>query len=231
MAESWRDPVLREPPAKRRDIDPIAPTKHPWNLPARLSLPHCSCNPEDSYVAIPREANLPIDEEARRVVAGVSQAVVAVASIDVSFSFRITEKPCKRNKRQENEIMQTLKRYCRPSIMAFGVNLHNAQSSPWMKVPTTLHEGLDGLVVELALRAASSVGLRQRDLIIQCNGRRVATSLQLFEILVENIGKMVELTVIKAEDGTAHSIHLPVEETVEKNFYSWPISNYHGGFL
>jgi hypothetical protein len=33
--------------------------------------------------------------------------------------------------------------------MAFGVNSHDAQSSPWMKVPTTLHEGLDGLVVEL----------------------------------------------------------------------------------
>jgi hypothetical protein len=37
---------------------------------------------------------------------------------------------------------------------------------------------------------------------------------------VENIGKMVELTVIKAEDGTAHSIHLPVEEFAEKDFYS-----------
>nr|TKV92549.1 hypothetical protein SEVIR_9G168600v2 [Setaria viridis] len=89
MAESWRDPVLREPPAKRRDIDPIAPTKHPWNLPARLSLPHCSCNPEDSYVAIPREANLPIDEEARRVAAGVSQAVVAVASIDGGIAVQV----------------------------------------------------------------------------------------------------------------------------------------------
>nr|XP_034570523.1 uncharacterized protein LOC117835266 [Setaria viridis] len=219
MAESWRDPVLREPPAKRRDIDPIAPTKHPWNLPARLSLPHCSCNPEDSYVAIPREANLPIDEEARRVAAGVSQAVVAVASIDGSFMGPLLRVPD-----------SCTVRYCRPSIMAFGVNLHNAQSSPWMKVPTTLHEGLDDLVVELVSRLIC-FGLRHRDLIIQCNGRRVATSLQLFEILVENIGKMVELTVIKAEDGTAHSIHLPVEETVEKNFYSWPISNYHGGFL
>nr|CAB3504835.1 unnamed protein product [Digitaria exilis] len=80
MAE--RDPMLDEPPAKRREVDPIAPTKHPWNLPAGIDLPHCSCNPEESYVAIPREANLPIDAEARSAVARVSLAVVAVASID-----------------------------------------------------------------------------------------------------------------------------------------------------
>lgn len=36
-------------------------------------------------MVIPREANLPIDAESRRVVAGVSQAVVAVVSVDGKF--------------------------------------------------------------------------------------------------------------------------------------------------
>ncbi|OEL36966.1 hypothetical protein BAE44_0002015 [Dichanthelium oligosanthes] len=362
MAEPERDPVLGEPPpAKRRDVDPIEPTKHPWNLPERLELPHCSCNPEERYVVIPREANLPIDAEARRVVARVSLAVVAVASIDadgdqlwkasgfivefdeasmtgkifssatvarhdsfypdiekikvylfdgasydatiiacdyhwnllllsVSFdrfvkTMKLVEISENRNARdprlerfsllpqlarenlypgdtiiglgrrpQETFGLQAncglYRKYCRPTIRVLGVNLHNAQSSPWVEVPTTLHGGLDGILVELpdlcgnntgdvhlynyiifpnsyyldavsykASRAALSIGLRQKDLIIQCNKRCVATSLQLFEILVENVGKMVELTVIRAEDGTTHSIYLPVEEAVEENFY------------
>lgn len=122
-------------------------------------------------------------------------------------------------------------KYCRPTIRVLGVNVHNAQSSPWLEAPMPLHEGLDGILVELTSQAVLSVGLQQKDLIIQCNRRHVATSLQLFEILVDNIGKMVELTVVKAEDGTTHSIYLPVEETAEENFYRWPISNYHGGFL
>ncbi|CAL4943191.1 unnamed protein product [Urochloa decumbens] len=389
--------MAESPPAKRRDVDPIAPTEHPWNLPARLELPHCSCK-DEGYVVIPREANLPIDAEARRVVAGVSQAVVAVASIDddgdqlrkasgiitefdetsmigtifssatvakcdcffprfekikvylfdgasydatitacdyhwnllvLSVSFdrvvktmklveisenRNSRDPChernsllphsscenlypgdiiiglgrwaeepfglqancglysterwsafrrlcqemqkatflntytaiggpaiNRNGRVIGMLFQSRTctpflpsniiirwwehfkntgKYCRPTIRVLGVNLHNAQSSPWLKVPTTLHEGLDGLLVELASQTASAVGLRQKDLIIQCNRRCVATSLQLFEILVENIGKMVELTVIKEEDGSTHSIYLPVEEAVEENFHS-----------
>jgi len=37
--------------------------------------------------------------------------------------------------------------------------------------------------------------------------------------LAENIGKAVELTVVKAEDGSTKSIHLPVEEAEEENFH------------
>jgi hypothetical protein len=42
----------------------------------------------------------------------------------------------------------------------------------------------------------------------------------LFEILAENIGKMVEVTFMKA-DNTKHSIFLPVEETQPGNFYRY----------
>jgi hypothetical protein len=41
----------------------------------------------------------------------------------------------------------------------------------------------------------------------------------LFEILASNIGKRVELSVVKSEDGSSRSIYLPVEEVVEENFY------------
>lgn len=41
------------------------------------------------------------------------------------------------------------RKYCRPSIRVLGVNLHNVQSSPWVEVPSSLHEGLDGILVEL----------------------------------------------------------------------------------
>jgi hypothetical protein len=40
----------------------------------------------------------------------------------------------------------------------------------------------------------------------------------LLEILVNNIGKRVELTVVKSEDGSSRSIYLPVEEVEEENF-------------
>jgi hypothetical protein len=81
MAEPGCDSGLGVPPAKRRDVDPIAPTEHPWNLPAWFQLPQCS-NDSPTAVVIPREANLPIDTETRRLVARVSQAVVGVASVD-----------------------------------------------------------------------------------------------------------------------------------------------------
>lgn len=118
------------------------------------------------------------------------------------------------------------RKYCRPTIGVFGVSLHNAHSSRWVKVPTALYEGLDGFLVELTSLAVRSVGLQQKDLIIECNGEHVATSLQLFEILSGNIGKMVKVT-FKAEDRETHSVFLPVEETLEKKFYSWPISEYN----
>lgn len=80
---SARDADTGEPPAKQRAINPVVPTKHPWNLPAQIPLLHCSCRPEDQVLVIPREANLPIDAETRKVVARVSQAVVSVVSFDV----------------------------------------------------------------------------------------------------------------------------------------------------
>ena len=55
------------------------------SLTVLLNVGGYSCQKsEDGVLVIPREANLPIGPEARRVVARVSQAVVAVASIDGS---------------------------------------------------------------------------------------------------------------------------------------------------
>jgi hypothetical protein len=45
---------------------------------------------EDGVLVIPREANLRIRAEERRVVARVSQAVVAVASIDGSAALSLS---------------------------------------------------------------------------------------------------------------------------------------------
>ncbi|TVU46199.1 hypothetical protein EJB05_05718 [Eragrostis curvula] len=373
MTEPGLDPELGEPPAKQRAVDPIAPTRHPWNLPEKFELPQCSSRPDDNVVVIPRDANLPIDAEARRTVARVSLAVVGVASIDVdgdrlwkasgfivefdrasmigtifssatvarhdsfypdiekievylfdgvsyvatiaacdyhwnllvlSVSFdrvvktiqlveisenmnprdshlerlalgphstremlypgdtviglgRQSEEPfglqgicgiysierwsafpricqemqtatflntykCRqqtaiggpainRNGRAIGMLFQSVSctpflpsniilrwwehfkktgKYCRPTIRVLGVNLHNAPTSPWVKVPRPLQDGSDGFLVEL-----------------------------LFENLVENIGKKVDLTVISNEDSNPRSVCLPVEETAEENFY------------
>ena len=105
-------------------------------------------------------------------------------------------------------------------MRVFGANLHNARSASRLKLPTSLYEGSHGFLVELTSRAVKSVGLQQKD------GEPVASSLQLFEILAENIGKMVEVTFVKAEDNNTRSIHLHVEETPEGDFYSWPIAQY-----
>jgi hypothetical protein len=53
MTEPGLDPELGEPPAKKRDVDPIAPTEHPWDLPATFSVLQCSCNPGDFVVVLP----------------------------------------------------------------------------------------------------------------------------------------------------------------------------------
>ncbi|PNT76809.1 hypothetical protein BRADI_1g53811v3 [Brachypodium distachyon] len=390
------------PPAKKRNIDPIVPTNHPWNLPATISLVDFCGRPEDSAMVIPREANLPIDAEAREAVARVSQAVVGVADVDGSgdqwrsasgfifefneysmigkilsspaiaksndgmipkiekvvewirhtlliFMVLVVDKTCDDHwnllvlsvsfdcavqtlnmvEIRENmesrlprddylgglilqphsalaahemlcpgdtiiglgrqseepfglqancgiyrferwasfptfchemqkatfintyaaiggpainkqgkvigmlfhdldytpfmpcniilkwwEHFKETGKYCRPTIGVFGVNLHNAHSSRWVKVPTALYEGLDGFLVELTSLAVRSVGLQQKDLIIKCNGEH------LFEILSGNIGKMVKVT-FKAEDRETHSVFLPVEETLEKKFYRY----------
>lgn len=46
------------------------------------------------------------------------------------------------------------------------------------------------------------------------------------QILADNIGKMVEVAFVKAEDNSRRSVYLPVEEIPEGDFYSWPISQY-----
>uniref|UniRef100_A0A0E0NY52 Uncharacterized protein n=1 Tax=Oryza rufipogon TaxID=4529 RepID=A0A0E0NY52_ORYRU len=84
------------------------------------------------------------------------------------------------------------RKYCCPMISFVGCNLHNGRSSRWVNVPTSLHEGLDGILVEMASRELLSAGLQEKYLIIRCNGKRVTTRLQLFEVLVENIGQIVE---------------------------------------
>ncbi|EAY90977.1 hypothetical protein OsI_12586 [Oryza sativa Indica Group] len=111
------------------------------------------------------------------------------------------------------------RKYCRPMISFVGYNLHVARSSRWVDVPTSLHEGLDGILVEMVSRELLSAGLQEKDLIIRCNGKRVTTNLQLFVVLVENIAKTVEVTIVKAENCNTQSIYLPVEEAIEKCFY------------
>ncbi|XP_015632809.1 uncharacterized protein [Oryza sativa Japonica Group] len=335
---SARDADTGEPPAKQRAINPVVPTKHPWNLPAQIPLLHCSCRPEDQVLVIPREANLPIDAETRKVVARVSQAVVSVVSFDVDgdrlykasgfiidfdkssmigtiissatvnihdpafpdvekiniylfdgVSYDATIIACDHHwnllvlsvlfypvvktmkfveinesrtardayhgiamlqphstryklcpgdtiiglgrQSQEPFGLQAnrgiYRKYCRPMISFVGYNLHVARSSRWVDVPTSLHEGLDGILVEMVSRELLSAGLQEKDLIIRCNGKRVTTNLQLFEVLVENIAKTVEVTIVKAENCNTQSIYLPVEEAIEKCFYQWPISRYY----
>lgn len=70
------------------------------------------------------------------------------------------------------------RKYCRPMISFVGYNLHVARSSRWVDVPTSLHEGLDGILVEMVSRELLSAGLQEKDLIIRCNGKRVTTNLQ-----------------------------------------------------
>uniref|UniRef100_A0A0E0NY48 Uncharacterized protein n=1 Tax=Oryza rufipogon TaxID=4529 RepID=A0A0E0NY48_ORYRU len=91
------------------------------------------------------------------------------------------------------EYFKTTGKYCCPMISFVGCNLHNGRSSRWVNVPTSLHEGLDGILVEMASRELLSAGLQEKYLIIRCNGKRVTTRLQLFEVLVENIGQIVEV--------------------------------------
>ncbi|CAM0902631.1 unnamed protein product [Alopecurus aequalis] len=393
------------PPAKQiRDMDPIAPTNHPWNLPATVNMLHRCDQPEYAVLVIPREANLPIDARTKRVVARVSQAVVAVASYDdrgdmlgcasgfiaefdessmtgtvlssatvanistflgevdkirvhlfdgasydatvaarddhwnllaLSVRFdsvvntmdmveisenttghfyphtqfvhsdtaRVTLSPgdtviglgrrpqepfglqanrgvysgerwaniprfCQEMQKAtfistytaiggpvintngrvigmlfhdldctpflpSNVILKwwdhfrNSGKYCRPKIGVFGVNLRLAQTSAWGNVPKSLYEGFDGFVVEQTSRAVRTVGLQKNDLIIQCNGKFVATSLQLFEILAENVEGTVDVTFVKAEGGKKCSVLLPVEETLGGNFHCWPISQYN----
>ena len=54
--------------------------------------------------------------------------------------------------------------YCHLTIRVLGVNMHNARSSPWVKFPLSLHEGLDGILVELVY----SMFIICIDLLVKC---------------------------------------------------------------
>jgi hypothetical protein len=56
------------------------------------------------------------------------------------------------------------RKYCHPTIRVLGVNMYNAQSSPWVKVPVSLHEGLDSILVELVC----SMFIICIDLLVKC---------------------------------------------------------------
>uniref|UniRef100_A0A0E0NY51 PDZ domain-containing protein n=1 Tax=Oryza rufipogon TaxID=4529 RepID=A0A0E0NY51_ORYRU len=226
---SARDADTGEPPAKRRAIDPIAPTVHPWNLPAGIPLLHCSSRPGWSWRRSPKRssASPPLTMVEINESRSARDAYDGIASLQPhSTRYKLfpgdTIIGLGRQSREPFGLQANrgiYRKYCCPMISFVGCNLHNGRSSRWVNVPTSLHEGLDGILVEMASRELLSAGLQEKYLIIRCNGKRVTTRLQLFEVLVENIGQIVEVTIVKAENCNTQSIYLPVEEAVEKCFY------------
>uniref|UniRef100_A0A0E0NY50 Uncharacterized protein n=1 Tax=Oryza rufipogon TaxID=4529 RepID=A0A0E0NY50_ORYRU len=231
---SARDADTGEPPAKRRAIDPIAPTVHPWNLPAGIPLLHCSSRPAslqphstryklfpgDTIIGLGRQSREPFGLQANRGIYSVERwadlpricpemqrvtfintftaiggpainkngSVIGILFHSLSFTPFLPSNVILK----WWEYFKTTGKYCCPMISFVGCNLHNGRSSRWVNVPTSLHEGLDGILVEMASRELLSAGLQEKYLIIRCNGKRVTTRLQLFEVLVENIGQIVE---------------------------------------
>ncbi|KAL5702987.1 hypothetical protein ACHQM5_028135 [Ranunculus cassubicifolius] len=80
------------------------------------------------------------------------------------------------------------------------------------------------LVQQVAIEScAHRSGIRKGDLIVQCEGKVIKSLLEFDTILLDKVGKSVELYVARKAEGSLLKITAAIEETSPDKFYRWPI--------
>ncbi|CAH9076678.1 unnamed protein product [Cuscuta europaea] len=82
-----------------------------------------------------------------------------------------------------------------------------------------------GVMVEEVLPGSSAdvAGIRPNDVITRFAGGSVGSFLELVKMMWQNIGKSVEVTVLRTFDGTRFNLNMVVDEVSPDEQYSWPV--------
>lgn len=81
-----------------------------------------------------------------------------------------------------------------------------------------------GVLVEKVIpgSCADIAGMCFNDVIIQCAGKTIESFLKFFEIIMEHVGDIVEIVVIRADSVTPRHLKLMVAEVAPDKINSWP---------
>ncbi|CAH9125429.1 unnamed protein product [Cuscuta epithymum] len=82
-----------------------------------------------------------------------------------------------------------------------------------------------GVMVEkvLAGSTADVAGIRPNDVITRFAGGSVRSILELVRVMWDNIGKSVEVTVLRTFDGTRLNLNMVVDVVTQDELYCWPV--------
>ncbi|XP_059286412.1 putative protease Do-like 14 [Lycium ferocissimum] len=113
----------------------------------------------------------------------------------------------------------------RPWLGMEVTNLYAAGLEILERIISKFPDVLKGVIVEEVVpgSSAESAGIKHNDVIIQFGGKRIQSFLELFEIMWNNVGESVELTVIRASHDVPVHFSMVVEEATSDKLYSWPL--------
>ncbi|XP_074285009.1 putative protease Do-like 14 isoform X2 [Silene latifolia] len=124
---------------------------------------------------------------------------------------------------------KSCRQYHRPYLGVKIANLHLSGSKYLSEFLAAFPDVTGGVVVtEVAEDSpAYRSGICPEDVIIKCNGKLVRSSLELFEILWNNVGiEYVELDVLRASNGENLTPSLKVEQTSSDKMYQWALTSW-----
>ncbi|KAL1832755.1 hypothetical protein ACET3Z_002406 [Daucus carota] len=123
------------------------------------------------------------------------------------------------------EYFKTYGKFSRPSLGIEATNLYATSDLGMLEnIMLKFPHVSKGVLVEKVIpeSCADISGLRFNDVIIQCAGETIGSFLKFFEIIMEHVGDLVEIVVIRADSVTPRHLKLMVAEVEPEKFNSWP---------
>ncbi|PIA31986.1 hypothetical protein AQUCO_04700097v1 [Aquilegia coerulea] len=116
-------------------------------------------------------------------------------------------------------------RFTRPWLGIATTNLYAAKAVKLAQILKNFPDIFTGVIVEKVIpeSPAASSGILPGDVIIKCAGNIVRSFLQFFVIILDNVGKSVEVMVIRQGKTAPFNLTLVVTEITTDQFYSWPL--------
>ncbi|KAL6500589.1 hypothetical protein OROGR_027365 [Orobanche gracilis] len=116
------------------------------------------------------------------------------------------------------------KKFCRPWL---GLKVVNLQAADWHFLEAFVREfptASSGVIVTKVVKNSASYrsGIRSEDVIVQCSGATVRSTLDLFDQIWNKIGASVELSLLRLVSGDTVNLTVTVDEPTLDNFYTWP---------
>ncbi|XP_050220083.1 putative protease Do-like 14 [Mercurialis annua] len=114
--------------------------------------------------------------------------------------------------------------YRRPWLGLELRNLYSATIDILEKITRNFPDIRKGVIIDEVTQdsPAHSAGVHPDDIIVECDGQIVQSSLQFFDITWDKVGKMVELVVLRG-DGARMKSSIMVDIISPYQFNSWPL--------